>query len=69
MLTLVIKDSPDKEQAMESMKKALEGTEDVIISDEPKGTNRFMVILGKFATSNAETDITYEVSYNDLILI
>lgn len=70
MICIVIKDCPDKRAAIDTFCSALAGSHafinnDIIVTEEPKGTNRFMLLIGN---SNNE-DLTYEVSYHDLIPI
>lgn len=69
MLCLVIKDCQDnKTDAMKKIHEALIGTpgyinNEIVLTEEPKGTDRFMIIIG----NDNDKDITYEVSYHDLV--
>ena len=51
MICIVIKDCPDKRAAIDTFCSALVGSHafinnDIIVTEEPKGTNRFMLLIG-----------------------
>lgn len=69
MICFVIKDCPNKQDNITEFSNALEtllNNNEIVVSPEPHGTNRFMLMVGSSISRDPSKDLTFEVSYSDL---
>lgn len=69
MICFVIKDCPNKKDAIAEFSDALESlleNNEIVVSPEPMGTNRFMLMIGSSISRDPSKDLTFEVALSDL---